>query len=376
MLKIHKIFRHLFWAEKRSFSHVPVMADEIVKILNPQDGKVFIDMTFGGGGHTKRLLETNKSIKIVAVDRDPSAFKLAQELAANVAIKSERCNIKQSVIPIHGKFSEVIKNIHLSGIQFGTVHGVIFDLGASSLQYDNQERGFALSFDGPLDMRMDTSNDGAISAEDVINCLNQEQLATLFKTLGEEKRSRKIASAIIDARALLGRIKSTKELARVISSSSPASIDGMGRYAHPATKVFQALRIFVNNELNELNYALNKVSKFLIPAPSTGEDDNENFENFLDHTGIATVLTFHSLEDRIVKRHFTGVDLNEPVIKCLGQHDRIRTNCAGSLEEIDQTNEQKKWRPLTAHVIKPSEIEKAANPRSRSAKLRAAARIS
>lgn len=376
MLKIRKIFGHVFSAEKRFLSHVPVMADEIVQILNPQDGKVFIDMTFGGGGHTKRLLETNKSIKIVAVDRDPSAFKLAQELAANVALKSERSDIKQSVIPVHGKFSEVIKNIHLSGIQFGSVHGVIFDLGASSMQYDNQERGFALSVDGPLDMRMDTSNDGAITAEDVINCLSQEQLATIFKTLGEEKRSRKIASAVIDARTLLGRIKSTKELARVISSSSPASIDGMGRYAHPATKVFQALRIFVNNELNELNYALDKVSEFLIPAPSASEYHDQNCENFLDNTGIATVLTFHSLEDRIVKRHFTGVDLNEPIIKWLGQHDRIRTNYVNSVEEFEQTNEQKKWRPLTTHVIKPSETEKAANPRSRSAKLRAAARIS
>lgn len=372
ILKIRNVYGHVICIQKKFFSHVPVMADEIVQILNPQDGKVFIDMTFGGGGHTKRLLETNKSIKVVAVDRDPVAFGRAQELAADVAIKSERLNIKQSVIPIHGRFSQVMRSIHLSGIQYETVNGVIFDLGASSMQYDNPQRGFAISSDGPLDMRMDTSNEGDVTAEDLVNSLSQEKLAAIFKTLGEERRSRKIASAIVDARTLIGRIKTTKELAKAISASAPASIDGMGRFAHPATKVFQALRIFVNNELNELNYGLDRIREFLIPA----KEDDDEFEKRLDHIGIATVLTFHSLEDRIVKRHFTGVDLNEPVVKWLGQHDRIRTNSVNSLEEVEETVKCKKWKPLTTHVMRPSETEKAANPRSRSAKLRAAIRVS
>lgn len=369
MAEIRHAFKNVFWFQKRFFSHVPVMADEIVQILNPQDGKVFIDMTFGNGGHSKRLLETNKSIKIVAVDRDPLAYERAKKLAADVAVRSERLHIKQSLVPIHGKFSEVMRDIHLSGIPYETVNGVIFDLGASSMQYDNPERGFAISSDGPLDMRMDTSNEGDVTAEDLINSLSQEKLATIFKTLGEERRSRKIASAIVDARTLIGRIKTTKELSRAISAAAPASIDGMGRFAHPGTRVFQALRIFVNNELNELNYGLDKIREFLIPA----KEDNVELEECLDHIGIAAVLTFHSLEDRIVKRHFTGVDLDEPIVKWLGQHDRIRTNSVHSIEEVEDAAKCK-WKPLTSHVMKPSETEKAANPRSRSAKLRVAIR--
>lgn len=358
------------WRDKRLFSHKPVMADEIVQILKPEDGKVFIDMTFGGGGHTRHLLETNKSITVVAVDRDPVAYRRAQELSAKVAIKSERLNIKQTVIPVHGRFSRVMRDIHLSGIPYGSVHGVIFDLGASSIQYDDSSRGFAVSSDGPLDMRMDTTVESDITAEDVVNNMSQANLSIILKTLGEERRCKKISNAIVDAKTLLGRIRTTQELARIISSSSTAGVDSLGRYSHPATKTFQALRIFVNNELNELNYALEKIHEFLVPTKITDEVTETQ-----DPMGLVAVLTFHSLEDRIVKRHFSGVDPDEPIVKCLSQHHRIRTNVLETKEMLEKLDVSDKWKPLFKHVIKPSDAEIAANPRSRSAKLRVAMRL-
>lgn len=369
-----EIIKHDYLLSK-TFSHVPVMAQEIVQVLKPEDGKVFIDMTFGAGGHSRKLLDSNKSIKIIAVDRDPVAFRKAQELAQEVAKKSDQLNINQSVIPIHGKFSAVMDQIHLSGVPYDSVHGVLFDLGASSMQFDDPKRGFALSMEGRLDMRMDTTNESDLTAEDVVNNLTVEELGYIFRQLGGEKRSRKISNAIGDARALLGRIKTTRELARIIASNAPANIDAIGRLSHPGTKVFQALRIFVNNELNELNYAMEKIRKFLIPIGDCERLD-KNYDDMNHSVGVAAVLTFHSLEDKIVKRHFTGQDPNEPELKSLTQHARIRTSMYESLEDIDDLAASKFWKPIWSHVKKPSKEEIEANPRSRSAKLRAAIRIS
>uniref|UniRef100_A0A6G1SKU9 Putative methyltransferase-like protein 15 n=1 Tax=Aceria tosichella TaxID=561515 RepID=A0A6G1SKU9_9ACAR len=358
-------------------NHTPVLAKEIVHLLRPQDGKVFIDMTFGAGGHSRRLLDTNKDIKIIAVDRDPIAYKRAQELSAEIANKSAVFKINQSVIPIHGKFSTVMKQIHLSGVPYGSVHGVIFDLGASSMQFDDPKRGFSISSEGPLDMRMDNSNESDITAEDVVNNLSQESLASVIRIYGEERRSRKLSNAIVDARTLLGRIRTTQELSRVVASTVPSSIDAMGRFAHGGTRLFQALRIFVNNELNELNYALQKIREFLIPAKTVktvnGNDDDINLVG--SDYGIAAVLTFHSLEDKIVKRHFLSADPDEPDFRYTTQHDRIRTNVLESVDDIRDLGKFKKWHPILKHVSKPSDEEIAANPRSRSAKLRAAIRI-
>lgn len=356
------------------------MATEIVDILKPEDGKIFIDMTFGSGGHTKRLLDTNKSIKVIAVDRDPVAYESAQKLAAQVAIKSEKLNINQSVIPIHGKFSSAMKKIHLSGVPYGSVNGVLFDLGASSMQFDNPKRGFALSQDGPLDMRMDPSNESDITAEDVVNSLGQDKLGIILKLFGEEKKSRKVANAIVDARTLLGRIKSTQELARIIASTRAPTDRNYDKFTHPATRAFQAIRIFVNNELNELNYALDKIYDFLIPTKvserATRRDSKDFIESeVVDNCGIAVALTFHSLEDRIVKRHFNSVDQDEPTWKALSQSARIRTNMMTKMEEIEQLGKFHKWKPIYTHVQKPSPEEVILNPRSRSAKLRAAIRL-
>lgn len=399
---------------------MPVMAKEVVDILKPQDGKVYIDMTFGAGGHTKALLDTNKSIKIIAIDRDPVAIEKAQELANQVAIKSERLNINQTVIPLHGKFSQIMKQIHLNGILYGSVNGVLFDLGASTLQYEDPKRGFSLTGNGPLDMRMDATNSFEITAEDVINNLSIERLAQIFKVLGGERKYKKYAHAILDARTLLGRLNTTQELARIMFSMSPSTIDDLsGTYSHPGSKIFQALRIFVNNELNELNYGLSKIRDYIVPANPNSESsssildenndivsedrfDSECFtnqednpdtidqeiyskrsrkrsilgQNVLDKCGVAVVLTYNSLEDRIVKRHFTGVDVDAPPISHLSQHDRIRTNYNTSLTDIEERlNSNKRWLPLTKHVIRPTDEEMAANPRSRSAKLRAAIRL-
>lgn len=375
MLKFGRnLLSHANQKSRRFFSHVPVMANEILELMRPEDGKVFIDMTFGAGGHSRKLLSTDKSIKIVAVDRDPAAIEKARELSKEIAAKSARLNINQSVIPIHGKFSTVLSKIHLSGIAYGSVDGVIFDLGASSIQYDDPKRGFSISSDTSLDMRMDTTDNSHITAEDVINNLDQDELMQIFKTYGEEKRSRKVAAAIMDARALLGRVKTTRELSRIVESVRRPSTDALKRPAHPATLIFQALRIFVNNELNELNYALVKVRDFLRLYQGEFKTLRED-EKLTDIRGIAAVISFHSLEDRIVKRHFSGTDPDEPVIKRLTQHDRIQTNLPSTQRDIQMIGSIKNWTPIWKSVRIPSEREISANPRSRSAKLRAAVRI-
>lgn len=357
----------------RLFSHVPVMANEITQLMRPADGKVYIDMTFGAGGHTKHLLATNKSIKVVAVDRDPVAIQKANQLAAEVANKSQRLNIQQTVIPVQGRFSTVMRQIHLSGIDYDSVDGIIFDLGASSMQFDDPSRGFSVSADGPLDMRMDTTNTSDMTAEDVVNNLSLNSLALVLKIFGEERRSLKISNAIVDGRQMLGRIRTTRELVRIVETAARSTVDSLGRYANPSTKLFQALRIFVNNELNEINYALDKIGDFL--KPSNLSKSRHSREALEEPYGVAAVLTFHSLEDKIVKRHFTGADANEPSFRYLSQHDRIRTNLVENTASLETLGDYNKWRTIMKHVKKPSEEEVAANPRSRSAKLRAAVRV-
>lgn len=345
---------------RRLLSHMPVMANEVLDILKPDHGKLFIDMTFGAGGHSRKLLESNKSITILAVDRDELGYQNAQRLSKEIAIRSEKLNIKQKVVPILGKFSDAVNQLALHGASDGA-HGVLFDLGASSMQYDDPTRGFSLSSDGPLDMRMDRSNSSQQpTAADVVNTLDTEELARIFKVYGEEKRSRKIASAIVDSRFMLKKIHTTKELANIVLSvlSQHITHDSLGRMSHPATKVFMALRMFVNNELNELDYALRKIKDYLVPG-----------------SGTAVILTFHSLEDRIVKRHFTGVDIDEPIVRRLSQHSRNRANILDKIDDLEALDKCKDWRPLFRHVVLPSTEEVTINARSRSAKLRAATRI-
>ncbi|XP_035221476.1 12S rRNA N4-methylcytidine methyltransferase-like isoform X2 [Stegodyphus dumicola] len=265
---------------EEEFGHTPVMPNEVLKALQPSDNQVFLDMTFGAGGHSRHLLNT-AAIKLYCLDRDPIAYEKAVKLSKEY---------RSSVTPLLGRFSEVQDVLKEVGVLPNSIDGILIDAGCSSMQMDCPERGFSVSKNGPLDMRMD--------------------------------------------------------------GSSEERFDKLRRASHSATKIFQGLRIFVNNELNELNYAMEMAHLFLKPG------------------GRIAVITFHSLEDRVVKRHFLGIDMDEPVSQSLSQK---YANAAlwHAKAEIDELY-SKRWTPLYKHVIKPSSEEVAANPRSRSAKLRAA----
>lgn len=352
------------------FSHRPVMCREIMQALRPEDGQVFIDMTFGGGGHTKQLLATNKKIKIFALDRDPIAYQKAVVLSESklVAVNG------QKIIPLLGRFSEFPDLMHSHGVGPDSVDGIIMDLGASSMQFDDYRRGFSLSNDGPLDMRMDGKRfESMPTAADVVNTLNANHLAKVFKIYGEERYAMKFAQTIVDSRFLMKRLSSTRELANLIAgvTSGRQAFDSLGRNQHSATKVFQALRIFVNNEINELNYAMEKVRLYLRPTlnPNVIEskDDIDNYSQI--DGGVIAVLSFHSLEDKIVKRHLTGAESNH----------NSQTKDFSSLElpeEYDVNRVmKKKWKMISKKVMTPTEEEVLDNPRSRSAKLRLAVRL-
>ncbi|KFM69865.1 putative methyltransferase-like protein 15, partial [Stegodyphus mimosarum] len=330
---------------EEEFGHTPVMPNEVLEALRPADNQVFLDMTFGAGGHSRHLLNT-AAIKLYCLDRDPVAYEKAVKLSKEYG---------SSVTPLLGRFSEmqdVLKNV---GVLPNSVDGVLIDAGCSSMQMDCPERGFSVSKNGPLDMRMDGSRfPDEPTAADVLSSLDVPSLVKIFKIYGEEKRSKKVAQALFDARYMLKSINTTYELADLIEGilEGEKRFDKLRRPSHSATKVFQGLRIFVNNELNELNYAIEMAHLFLKPG------------------GRIAVITFHSLEDRIVKRHFLGIDMDEPVSQSLSQK---YSNAAlwHTKADIDQLY-SKKWTPLHKHIIKPSAEEIAANPRSRSAKLRAA----
>ena len=272
------------------------MAAEVTQLLEGRD--LVIDMTVGAGGHTAALLEAGVRA-VVGVDRDPEALEIA---GARLAGYGERVRL------IRARFSEVDGDA--VGREAG---GVLFDLGVSSMQLDRPERGFSFRADGPLDMRMEP--DGP-SAADIVNQLPERELADLIFRLGEEPRSRRIAAAIVRRRP----IRTTDELAGIVVSAVGKRPGG----PHPARRTFQALRLAVNRELEELTAALPHAAGLLGPG------------------GRVVVLSYHSLEDRTVKRSFLD-------------DDRLRV--------------------LTKKPLVPGPAERAANPRSRSAKLRAAERI-
>ncbi|XP_035221475.1 probable methyltransferase-like protein 15 homolog isoform X1 [Stegodyphus dumicola] len=330
---------------EEEFGHTPVMPNEVLKALQPSDNQVFLDMTFGAGGHSRHLLNT-AAIKLYCLDRDPIAYEKAVKLSKEY---------RSSVTPLLGRFSEVQDVLKEVGVLPNSIDGILIDAGCSSMQMDCPERGFSVSKNGPLDMRMDGSRyPDEPTAADVLSSLDVPSLVKIFKIYGEEKRSKKVAQALFDARYMLKSINTTYELADLIEGilDGEERFDKLRRASHSATKIFQGLRIFVNNELNELNYAMEMAHLFLKPG------------------GRIAVITFHSLEDRVVKRHFLGIDMDEPVSQSLSQK---YANAAlwHAKAEIDELY-SKRWTPLYKHVIKPSSEEVAANPRSRSAKLRAA----
>lgn len=344
-----------FHSENRN-GHVPVMVNEVLSVVSALTckearDKEIIDMTFGAGGHTRALLDNIPDSHIYALDRDPLAYKIACDLAV------ER---PSRVVPMLGRFSELPSLLAAQGVQPGSLDGVLMDLGSSSMQFDQSERGFSLSADGPLDMRMEAGRDpDQPTAADVVNSLDETDLANIFRKYGEDKRSKKIAHAIVEARSAFGRITTTRELAGIVESVCEGAygLDRLGRYSHPATKIFQALRIFVNNELNELNCGLEVASHYLRPG------------------GICVVISFHSLEDRIVKRHFHSIDLDEKNSLSIIQRSRLLDRgYTYSKKEMDSML-VRKWEPIDKKVMTATEQEVNTNPRSRSAKLRAAVKL-
>jgi 16S rRNA (cytosine1402-N4)-methyltransferase len=300
--------------------HIPVLARAVIEQLAPRDGGIYLDGTFGAGGHTRLILEA-ANCRVIGLDRDQSAVALGADL---VAQSDGRLVLMQE------RFSEIEAAMHANGLT--RLDGILLDLGVSSMQLDQAERGFSFRNDGPLDMRM--GRDGP-AASDLVAHASERDLAAIIATLGEERFARAVARAIVRARATAP-IATTGELADIVSRgvrSKPGEI-------HPATRTFQALRMFVNDELGELATALQAAERVLAPE------------------GRLAVISFHSLEDRIVKQ-FLAQRGKAPAVS---RHQPLVAGPAPS------------FRLLTTKAIIADADEIAENPRARSAKLRAGAR--
>lgn len=304
-------------------AHAPVLEQEAIAALAPRDRGVYVDATFGGGGYSRAILAA-ADCTVYGFDRDPTAIERA---AAWAAAYGPRLKL------VNRAFAEIEEGLFENGVE--TIDGAVFDLGVSSMQLDEAERGFSFMRDGPLSMRMDG---GAPNAADVVASASESDLAEIFRIYGEERHARRIARAIVRERAVAA-IDTTGKLARVVESATPRRPQDK---IHPATRVFQALRIFANDELGQLARALVAVEKLLRPA------------------GRLVVVTFHSLEDRIVKRFLA---------------DRCGAAPAPSRHAPSTARPAASFRLLFARPQIPGEAETAANPRARSAKLRAAVRL-
>jgi 16S rRNA (cytosine1402-N4)-methyltransferase len=292
--------------------HVPVLLEESLNFLNVRAGGVIVDATLGFGGHSLAIARRlGAKGRLICFDRDEQAMALAKARLAGLA---EELAAEMPTVEFVGRpFSEIAEVV-----KPGTLDGLLADFGVSSMQLDEAHRGFSFRADGPLDMRMDTRS--GLTAEQVVNQADEEDLANLIYEFGEERRSRRIARAIVRARP----ITTTAELARIVSAVAPPI---KGEKIHPATRTFQALRIRVNDELGEIQSLLKSAGSLLKPG------------------GRVVLISFHSLEDRLVKDSFReGARL-------------------GELEILTK-------KPVTA-----TEQEALRNPRSRSAKLRAAERV-
>ncbi len=321
----------------RQTEHIPVMLEEVISFLQPQPGRRYIDGTTGGGGHTEAILEQSAPDgKVLAIDIDPEALARVRERLAP-SIDQER------LVLAHGSFAELARIAHAAG--FASVEGVLLDLGFSSDQMNNAQRGFSFSADGPLDMRLDQSQPE--TAADLVNSASEHELADIFWRYGEETRSRQIARRIVRERErqAITRTSRLAELAAAGVRYKPGAI-------HPATRVFQALRIAVNHELDRLEAVLPQMLSLL--GESSGKSEGTH------GGGRMVIIAFHSLEDRIVKEFMRRESRDcicpphTPVCVC-GHKATLRL--------------------LTPKPVTPTEQEIRANPRARSAKLRAAERL-
>jgi 16S rRNA (cytosine1402-N4)-methyltransferase len=303
-----------------SISHIPVLGREAVDMLAPREGGIYIDATFGAGGYSRMILGTQRT-RVIGIDRDRTAIAGGFDLV-------EQSNGR--LILVEDRFSNLAEICAGQGVD--TVDGVVMDVGVSSMQLDQAGRGFSFRLDGPLDMRM---ADHGPTAADVIARASEAELADIVYLFGEERHSRAVARAIVAARKEAP-IATTRALADIVSRvvrSKPGDI-------HPATRTFQGLRIFVNEELDELQLALQAAERVLRPG------------------GRLAVVSFHSLEDRIVKDFFNA-----------------RGKTGGGSRHLPEVKQAvPSFRLLTKRPVTPAEAEVAANPRARSAKLRAAER--
>ncbi len=311
--------------------HIPVLREEVLEILHPESGGIYVDATVGLGGHTAAILEKSApNGRLIGIDIDETALAIAeQRLHA----------FKKRFFLIHGNFAQIPSLLEAHSVS--GVDGVLLDLGVSSLQLGTPSRGFSFYDAGPLDMRMNSRQ--SLSAAQVVNKSRRDELTDIFKCYGEERFAKRIAGGIVEARQKAP-ITTTRHLAEIIKGSLPPhKRRSGGSRIHPATRVFQALRIYVNSELDNLATGLDAAVQLLKPGARL------------------CVITFHSLEDRIVKHQFQ---------RC------ARACVCPPKAPICICRHNPSLQILTKRPVRPAEVEIQHNPRARSAKLRAAEKIS
>ena len=305
--------------------HIPVLLEETTALLAPERGGLFVDCTLGLGGHSAALLEASSKARVIGIDRDPEALRLAESRLQPFA---ERMRL------LPGEFSHLEQL--LEAAQVDRVDGILADLGVSSLQLETAERGFSFRLEGPLDMRM---GPGELTAGEVVNKYREADLVRIFRDYGEERQARRIARAIV-ARRDEQAIQTTLDLRQVVHRVLGRPPRHKRRRIDPATRVFQAIRIEVNKELAGLECLLDQAVRLL------------------RRDGRLVVISYHSLEDRIVKNKLRDL--------ARGEVDQITGRPRSETQVIEV---------LTKRPVRPGEVEIAANPRARSARLRAARRL-
>ena len=306
--------------------HIPVLLDAVVEALAPRSGGIYVDGTFGAGGYTEAILAAADCV-VWGIDRDPDALGRGAELAQRYP---GRLHL------IAGRFGDMAELLSTAGVRH--VDGIALDIGVSSMQIDDRTRGFSFLRDGPLDMRMEREGR---SAADIVNTFSEKELAEIILTFGEERHARRVAKAIVEARRNRP-LSRTLHLADIIRAEVRRANDGID----PATRTFQALRIYVNDELGELERGLRAAEVLLQPG------------------GRLTVVSFHSLEDRIVKTFMRG------------RSDQSVRPSRHSPEAVAVAPRQPTFKLVTRRPQGPDESEIRRNPRSRSARLRVAERTS
>lgn len=309
-----------------NFQHTPVLLNEIIENLNIKEDGIYVDGTLGGAGHSKEIAKKLKTGKLIGIDQDVNALKKSEEVLSPY---------KDNVILVHNNYENI--DVVLKELNIPKVDGILLDIGVSSHQLDEESRGFSYHNDAPLDMRMDKSN--TISAWDVVNNYSQKELEQIIFDYGEDRWAKRIAEFIVMEREEKP-IDTTLELVSAIKKAIPKAVRMEGN--HPAKKTFQAIRIEVNRELEVLKNSIEKMVDLLNPG------------------GRLLIITFHSLEDRIVKEHF-----RELYKDCICPPEIPQCVC----------EKRREIKIITRKPIIPSDKEISDNPRSRSSKLRIAEKI-